>query len=148
MTIYSDDVRDWLKAGVKPAWPKVTFEVGTEPQKRWGSNSAGLVLVSPTTGPGLINEHAYDQRAWYVQIYGPQTRDSRVNDADVRAERLAVAVDEFIMFGQRPTAIAGVRIPRIQRFGSLATPSALGSGGKQTPWAATYVFDVPTGFAG
>lgn len=127
-------------------WREVTFAEGIDPPKRWGDGSGELVLLAPTTGPGLTNEHVYDSRAWYVQILGPQGRDLRVNDVNHRTEALAWAVDAWILFrSPRPLDIVNERVGRVQRFGSMATPTALGSSAQRPPWSATYVFDTPTG---
>jgi hypothetical protein len=146
--IYTSDVVDWLKTGLEDDWPKVTFAAGTDPPKRWGANSGSLVLVAPGNGPGLNHEHVYDARAWYVQIFGPQSRDARVNEAFDRTEQLAYAVDEWFLFtSSRPLVIADHHLGRIQRFGSMGTPSVIGGASERAPWTATYVTDVPTALA-
>lgn len=147
-TVTSEDVKDWLEDGLGEDWPKVRFEVGIDPPKRWGSMTNGLVLVAPWNGPGLHSEYLMDSKAWYVQILGPQFRDPRWNTAFQATELLANAVDEYFIFQPAGSVVInGINIKRIQRFGSLGTPTAIGGASERAPWTATYVTDVPTALA-
>lgn len=143
--IYSDDLAAYLKARMLPDFPRgVSWLVGPILPERWGVGSGMAVVVSPAPGSGFDMEWAIDGRGWQVRCYGPQSRDPRVNDANVRAEKLAWAAEKALLSYTYPLVIANTRISRVQRFGSGPSPMAPDNAGRVS-FVATYILDIPSG---
>lgn len=130
--IVDQDLADWLTA--VPTVLGVKFQVGPY---RPEFNQADLVgLVTPTVGPGQIEDGMWDVVGFQVALVG-RDRDN------ARLKKSAFQLDDAIIQGDYPAALWGGWVRVAYRSGSAPSPQQLDEHQRQA-WICTYLAEVST----
>lgn len=138
--ILTVDLAPFLQA--LPHWPATATAVPIPVYRPDQLDIAGLqdrcVFATPTSGPGLLLENAFDVPGCQLRFRGPQ--GSPGDDGYDDVERMAQAVDKDLL-NAAPTTIGGQHVGLITRVGSAPT-FLLRDSGRRVHFTGNYLFTI------